>query len=308
MASNILRWALRILVAGIFTVSALAKLLGGIDHFELYIFSFGFFPLNLCFIIARLCIALELVLALFTLCGWYPRLTRLTTIGVLILFSLFLCYSAIIGRNESCQCFGRLVDMNPMQSLVKNAVLLLLVLLYYRMVKPRTAGSVGGRCQTFWRVLPIVLALGVTSVPFWVSVPDNWLYGQEKQPYGEEAFDEFWSTTMQSLSDENGNQLVSEKAVLVSFVTPRCPYCKLARQKITSIVQRHDLDQARILFIEPQMKKNTPGAILISEKQFIEITFAERPRVFLVENGKVLATYHLRNIDEDQIAEAFISR
>ena len=296
MATNILRWTLRILVAAIFTVSALAKLLGGIDHFELYIFSFGFFPLNLCFILARLCIALELVLALFTLCNWYPRLTRLATIGVLLLFSLFLCYSAIIGRNESCQCFGQLVDMNPMQSLLKNAVLLLLVLLYYRMVKPWKSCSLAGRCSALWRVLPVVLGLAVTSVPFWVSVPDNWLYGQEKQPYGEEAFAEWY---------EHGEwraQCDEPETLLVSFVTPRCPYCKLARQKIGSIVSRHHIDSSRVLFVEPVSKENTPGALVISEKQFIEITFGERPRVFLIDHGQVVATYHLRNIDEDLIA------
>lgn len=296
MATNILRWTLRILVAAIFTVSALAKLLGGIDHFELYIFSFGFFPLNLCFILARLCIALELVLALFTLCNWYPRLTRLTTIGVLLLFSLFLCYSAIIGRNESCQCFGQLVDMNPMQSLLKNAVLLLLVLLYYRMVKPKGSCSLAGRCSTLWRMLPVILGLAVTSVPFWVSVPDNWLYGQEKQPYGEEAFAEWYENG--EWRAESGEQ----QTILVSFVTPRCPYCKLARQKIGSIVSRHNIDPSRILFVEPVSKKNTPGALVISEKQFIDITFGERPRVFLIDHGKVVATFHLRNIDEELIA------
>ena len=49
---------LRVLLAAIFMVSAVAKLVA-IDDFELYVFSFGFFSLDCSYILARLCIGAE---------------------------------------------------------------------------------------------------------------------------------------------------------------------------------------------------------------------------------------------------------
>lgn len=272
-------WVLRILVSAVFIVSALAKLFA-IDHFELYVYSFGFFSLSLSYLLARLCIAAELLLALFTLAGWFPRAMRLVAVLMLLSFSLFLCYSALIGRNESCQCFGQLVDLNPVQSLVKNAILLLLVLLYYRLSPPV------GRPRLV--VLPVMLALILLALPFVVSVPDNWAFGPSKEHYGEEALDQAL------LPDAPLAKMgVGRNRSLVAFVTPRCPYCKLARQKVTSILSRHHLLPQSVFFVQPED---------IGVETFLDITHGARPLLMLLDSNTVVATYHLRNIDEDEIA------
>lgn len=288
----IIRWTLRLLIAAVFILSAVSKLFG-IDHFELYIFSFGIFPLNFCFILARLCIGAELVLALFTLCGWFPRSMRLVTLGILVLFSLFLCYAALIGRTENCQCFGELLDLNPLQSLLKNALLLALVLLYYRLTPPRP------RMSKRWIAIPFVLTAVLMTTPFVVSIPDNWYFGPEKQRYSEyylrtsleEGQLHFWG--------------VGEGRCILAFVSPRCPYCKLARQKLDAIISRHDISPEKLIYVEPRLKDNTPGAIIITKAHFMDVTYGSRPLVMLLDGTEVVATYHLRNIDEDQIASFF---
>ena len=123
---------LRVLLALLFLCSSVAKLMA-IDDFELYIFSYGLLPLNLCYLVARLCIAAEMALALFIALGWWRRWVNLVAFLILILFSLFLGYAALIGRTDSCQCLGRLADLNPIQSLLKNAVLIAMVLGYSRL-------------------------------------------------------------------------------------------------------------------------------------------------------------------------------
>ena len=289
----VLRWVLRVLIAAVFVFSAVSKLFG-IDQFELYIFSFGFFPLKVCFILARLCIGAELVLALMTLCGWFPRTMRLLTAGMLLFFSLFLCYSALIGRDDNCQCFGQMADLNPLQSLLKNAVLLLLVLVYYRLTPPK------GRMRKRWIAFPFLLGAALMVVPFVLSVPDNWGFGPARQ-----RFDETVLRTAMEPQGELYRYGVGQGRRVVAFVTPKCPYCKLARQKLDAIFERHDIPVENLVYVEPKMDANTPGAKLIDGQLFLDITYGSRPLVMLMDGPEVVATYHLRNIDEDQIESFF---
>lgn len=288
----IVRWTLRVLISAVFVFSAVSKLVG-IDQFELYIFSFGLFPLNFCFILARLCIGAELVLALYTLLGWFPRTMRLAASGLLILFSLFLCYAALIGRNDNCQCFGSLVDLSPAWSLLKNALLLAGVFLYYRLTPPKP------RMRPRWIAFPFLFAAVLMATPFVVSIPDNWYFGPEQQRYSEDY--------LQASLEEGQLSFhgIGEGRCLVAFVTPKCPYCKLARQKLDAIVSRHNIPSSKLYYIEPCGKDNTPGAKTITTQHFLDITYGARPLVMLLDGTKVVATYHLRNIDEDQIANFF---
>lgn len=283
MAIRIARLSLRVIVGVVFLVSALAKL-AAIDHFELYVYSYGFFPLSVCYVLARLCIAGELFLGLVTLVGWFPRTMRLLTVLTLLFFSMFLCYALLSGRNESCQCFGQWLEMNPVQSLLKNAVLLVLVLLYYRLYG-------GDRfAKKRWKVIVgLAIAISVTVTPFVVSVPDSWLFGPQKEPYGQEALND-------AMSEEGvlSAMGVGEGRRLVAFVTPRCPYCQLAREKVGSIARRHEIEEEQIVFIEPSD---------ISDSLFLAITYGARPLLMLVDGNEVKSTYHLRNIDEDEVAE-----
>ena len=291
-ARTIVRWILRVLIAAVFVFSAVAKLVG-IDQFELYIFSFGLFSLNFCFILARLCIGAEMVLALFTLCGWFPRTMRLLTSGLLILFSLFLCYAALIGRNDNCQCFGQMVDLSPAWSLLKNALLIVLVILYYRLTPPKP------RMRPRWIAFPFLFSVVLMATPFVVSIPDNWYFGPEQQRYSEYH--------LQSSLEEGQLRFwgIGEGRCIVAFVTPQCPYCKLTRQKLDAIASRHSIPLSKLFYVEPRGKDNTPGARTITTQHFLDITYGARPLVMLLDGTKVIATYHLRNIDEDQIANFF---
>lgn len=283
-----LRWTLRVFIAAVFVLSAVSKLMpAAIDQFELYVFSFGFFSLDCSYILARLCIGAELVLAMLILVGWYPRLTRLLTVGMLLLFSLFLCYAALVGRDDSCQCFGQLSPMPPMLSLLKNAVLIVLALLYFRAVSPKDGGRKGLR-------LGVTLLMGVLlmATPFAVSVPDNWGFGPEHYRIDAETLGQ---------ATAEGRPLnimgVGEGHKLVAFVTPRCPYCQLARQRLDAIAERNHIDKGQLVYVEAGM---------IPDTLFLAITHGARPLILLMDGQQVTATYHSRNIDEKEITDFLI--
>ena len=281
MPSRVIALVLRILLATVFVVSAVAKLFA-IDDFELYIFSYGFFSLNVSYLVARLCIAAEFLIGLFIALGWWARWVNLLTLLMLLAFSLFLCYAAIIGRTDSCQCFGRMADLNPVQSLLKNAVLIGLTLVYSRLFR------ISGFPSKSKIILSIVFVVGVLVAVFCISVPDNWIFGREEGRYDRALLEA-------SIASDGAlaGQGLGEGHHLVAFVTPGCPYCRMTREKITSIASRNHLDTARIHYFEPQD---------LPEDLFLQITYGQRPLVLLLDNGIPVATYHYRNISEKEVA------
>ena len=266
---------LRLLLPTVFILSALSKLVA-IDQFELYIFSYGLLPLNLCYIAARLCIGAEIVIGVFTLFNLWPRTMRIATLSLLILFSLFLCYALLAGRSDSCQCFGNLADFPPAASLLKNSLLILLFLLYYKL--DGTPDS-----YRLTRVVGSCLVVPLLVLPFLISVPDSWYFRASHEPYDSQALEE--ALQLQHLERRDAH--------LVAFVTRGCPYCRMTQQKINSIASRHDIDTTRIRYIEPT---DLPGDL------FLRVTYGARPLVLLLDADTVVATYHFRNIDEAQIA------
>lgn len=275
---------LRVLLALLFVLSAVAKLFA-IDDFELYVFSYGLLPLDLCFIVARLCIGAELALALLIAVGRWRRWVNLAALLILVAFSLFLCYAMIVGRTDSCQCFGRLADMPPAVSLLKNAVLIALVLVYMK---------IGGdgesrRTKSAVKILVALGAAAALALPFAVSVPDNWMYGAEEMRFDRAAFAEAIGE-----GGELADYGIGDGRHLVAFVTPGCPYCRMTRQKLGTIAERHNIDDGSILYLEPEE---------IGIGLFMSITRGMRPLVMLVDNGEVRVTYHYRNIKERQVVE-----
>lgn len=278
----VIRLLLRVLVGTLFVVSAVAKLVA-IDDFELYVYSYGWLPLGVSYVVARLCIGWELVLALLIWSGWWKRLTRMAAVLTLVCFSLFLCYAALAGRNESCQCMGRLVDLNPAWSLVKNGVLIVLVLFGVKVT------GVEGKKRMWKVIVGAALGLVLMVLPFVVSVPDSWGFGPNQEPYGEADLME--ATAEDGALAQIG---VGKGRHLVAFVTQKCPYCRLARKKLDALENRHHLKKGQIVYVEPED---------IGKDLWIRITFGARPLMLLMDDQKVKATYHLRNVDEKEVTE-----
>lgn len=271
---------LRLLLGLIFIMSAAAKL-WSIDQFELYIFSYGFFSLNLSFLAARLCIGAELALGTLLFSGWIRRTTLIATTLLLLAFSIFLGYAALAGRTDSCQCFGELADMPPTVSLLKNAILLVVTLLCFKL-------SAAGNHRRWHLWTSAALVAVCIALPFAVSVPDNWMFGASGERYGKDTLEQIIQGPLADKELRKGNKIVA-------FVTPGCPYCRMTRQKLDYIASRHHLPAEDIIYIEPSD---------IGANNFLATTRGASPLVLLMEDGEVTSTFHYRNIDERKIANA----
>lgn len=131
-----------------FVLSALSKYVG-IDSFEVYVYSLHLLPLMLSQVAARLVIVAELWLALMLVTGYRHKLTMLCTTLALLAFTILLAGLAISGRMDNCHCMGELMPFDPIHSIQKNAVLLLITLFAWRW------GSDDWRPR-WWLAVPLV--------------------------------------------------------------------------------------------------------------------------------------------------------
>lgn len=291
--------AVRILLGLFFIISAVAKIID-IDQFEIYIFSFNLLPLNLSFLLARLIIVAEIWIGLGLLSNLFHRLVNTCTLLMLIGFTLFLAYAALIHRTDSCHCMGSLLPFAPAQSILKNALLLLLALF--------ATGAKPFQWHPRWYIwLPLLLAPLATV--FIISAPDNWLFGPTDELYNAEELNTALQPDgcLQPLHLDQGRHVVA-------FLTPGCQFCQMTDQKLNHICLRNQLDSTAFLYLCPTSDSTiapltldtatfTRPTHLIPNLTWALITYGQRPIVFLMHNGQVTATCHYRNIDEQHITQ-----
>ncbi len=133
-------WAIRLIVAAVFMLSAVAKLwpnpVFGIGTFEgKYLSEIGITG-GFAKIVSRLLIGLEFSLAILILMPFYlKKIVFPATIGLLAVFSVHLMIQSIGGEAGNCGCFGDLIPMTPLQALIKNLVTISLLILPLTLLK-----------------------------------------------------------------------------------------------------------------------------------------------------------------------------
>lgn len=290
-----LAFVLRMLLGLFFFVSAVAKWVD-LDRFEIYVFSFQLFSLNATFLLARLLIVGELLVGIGLLSNLCHRFVNVCTALMLTGFTLFLGYAILVGRTDSCQCMGALLDISPAWSLLKNAVLLLLMI-------PASRCQSWSWCPRWYVWLPVLLAPFL--LVFITSAPDNWLFHPDARGYDNEVSAFVTDPALAPLHLEQGDH-----ALL--FLTPECRYCRMADHKLTVIRHRHHLDSTSFHYIVSSHSGPTASGepfsmptFIVPDSLFLQITGGMRPLLMLVDDGRLQSVSHYRNIDERMIVDFF---
>lgn len=283
---------LRELIAVFFIISAIFKLVG-IDDFEIYIYSISYTSLSSSLFLSRLIISIELLLGLYLFFGIYIKKTIISSFVIILLFSLFLFYLIISKHEEHCHCLGEFVKLNHYQSLIKNAVILLLLGVLFK----KTKESFNIRNKT----IIIALSLFSVSIPFIISPPDNFISENSiKKGYNPQELNQFLQQ----------NKLEQEDAILC-FYGSSCQFCKLAAKKITIMINKTgESDAVHQIFWNDEKEimnfyneTNTPqfDHTIISPNQFLKITNGSMPLIIILKDGEVYREFGYRNVDEKEI-------
>ena len=297
-SSGVLRLTIRLLLGAFFIGTAVLKLLS-IDNFEVYIYSFGLFSYTWTTFFSRLLIFIELIIGIsliFKICFkqiWW--LTMLMMVG----FTLFLVYAAIFRNDSNCHCFGSLIELDPRQSIVKNIITLAMLFL----IKNETSHDYKPVVKK-WLVAGIFVVS--VAIPF-VAVPMDVIYNKiysEKENVNTVAFYE-------SLSDSTFVDL-QQGRYLINYALAGCKFCKVGAEKLTLMLDRHDISHEKVKFIIggsdeaiARFIENTGTSDYqhwkIPAPEFMSITYGKFPLYVFIEDGKVVKAGDFRILDDEII-------
>ena len=115
---------LRVFIGLVFIVSALTKLYP-IIPLEILLVKTGITNWSLAPIFARLLVGFEFMLGSFLIFNIQTKKTTIVSMLSLVGFTFYLLYlHFFVSADDNCGCFGEIIKMNPLQSILKNIVLL----------------------------------------------------------------------------------------------------------------------------------------------------------------------------------------
>ena len=263
---------LRFLFALSFLFSAYTKFIAP-GYFEIVLLDQGIAPTRaLAAQLARFVIGLELALGWLLLFPYYTRKLLLFSIALLGAFSLHLGYLSLIGSNENCGCFGEAISLTPVESLLKNALLLSLAFWIY----PKRT-EVERTQPLIWAFVPLLIA------SIWIFHP---LPSAKSQQFN--SFTHFEGKGRVDL-------LTGEQ--LVAVFNLDCEHCQEAATALGKLYTERQLPPLYVLYYKE-------GSTTVSEFQtltgsdfpfafidtntFFDLIGNAPPRVYYLDNGKVV--------------------
>ena len=289
---------LKILLGILFIVSAILKI-ADMDKFEIYIYSYHFFSLNISFLVARAAIIAELVLGIGLVSNCFHKLMWWGSVLMLLGYTVLLTYALVLGRTDNCHCFGDYLQFNPWQSIIKNGVLLGLFALVYK-VK-------GWRFKRDWLALAGVVVVCCVAV-FIVSPPDNYT------PSYNDSHDLQVELFNHALQDPPLDTLkLQEGKKVVGIFSTGCEYCKLAAQKLSLMQSYYGFPKEDVLYIFMGTEEGVEQFFSTSEstrylyvvyddvKRLLKVNNGIFPILVMLEDGHLVHEYGLRNMREEDI-------
>ena len=214
-------------------------------------------------------------------------------------FTLFLVYAAIFRNDSNCHCFGDLIELNPIQSILKNIITIVL-LLFVRKEQSYNYKPV----LIKWLIAStIVVSLVVSFVLLPMDIVYNKIYS-EKENVNTIAFYE-------SMNDSTFVDLQHGR-YLINYALAGCKYCRIGAMKLTLMVERHGIPHDNVKFIIGGSDEAIGRFIeltgtsdyehwKIPAPEFMAITYGKFPLYVFIEDGKVVKAGDFRILDDEEI-------
>lgn len=285
MTAKKIFWAARIVIAATFIFSAVAKLLSP-GLFEITLIDQGIFSDRAAAAwAARFLIAAELALGLLYLQKHYLKTIVSLVTGIMLSgFTVHLLYLAIKGDGADCGCFGKLLAMSPIESIVKNIVLLMLVYFVFR--KAETV-------HHSWKIPAAILFISVVCVWTWAPV---------------KTVDDFVFKNYTNF-EERGRVDLAEGENLICIFNLDCEHCQAAARELTEARKASKIPESYILFFSEEGISvdsffTIAGARypyhMVSAEEFFSFIGNAPPRIYWLKEGRIEKywdagfTFHLR--------------
>ena len=295
---NILKTTIRLLLGVFFIGTAVLKLMS-IDSFEVYIYSFGIVNFLTTTFLSRLLIFIELLVGISLVLKIYFKKIWWFTMLIMVGFTLFLVYTAIFRNDSNCHCFGDLIELDPTQSIIKNIIVLVLLL----MIRKEQSHDYKPLLRKCLVGLSLVISLVVSFVLLPMDVVYNKIYSEEENVNSVAFYESLNDSTFVNL--KNGRYLIN-------YALAGCKYCRIGAEKLTLMVDRHQISHDRVKFIVGGSDEAISKFIELTSTsdyehwkipapEFMAITYGKFPLYVFVEDGKIVTAGDFRILDDDLI-------
>lgn len=300
---------IRIGLGSVFIMAAILKLIS-VDEFEIYIYSFNIFSFLITTFVSRLIIAGEFILGLLLIFRINYKFTWRASLIILVSFTLFLIYTAIFRQDSNCHCFGELVELNPLESIVKNMVMIVLLLIAQQ---PKVTSQ-----QPKSNRLKLLLIINSTLfIVFIISPPDSiykMIYSTDKEVSSVDLYESFDEAVKIDFNEEDlvfdsVPDFNIEGKQLIVIVSSGCKYCRLGLKKLSMMMEKEDISPENVdVFIWGSregimdFRKETMTEEYsywhIMPNKAIDVTYGRFPVFIWLENKNIINIGDFRDIDD----------
>ncbi len=301
MIKNVLLYLLFLIAGLIFVFSAYLKLFP-IEMLEFAIADTGIFSWSFSAILARFLIGFEFLLGILLICKLLPRYTLALSLLTLVFFTFYLIYLWIFrGNDGNCNCFGIQLAMTPLQSILKNLILIaILAFLFFKskFKPPRKA----------FIIISVIVVILCIAVPY-IMMPLRASSVSANREVGS-------TLDLNPLYDADYEHIPSlelrESKWLVMFASAGCHHCINAGYKLT-VLKRQIPELPVYFFINGDedeishyhMLTNSahiPYSIMMKEK-ILYYTHGRLPEIYLIENQIIKGNDNYYDLDEKELTK-----
>ncbi len=291
-------WIIRIVVALLFIVSAIAKLYPSpyfaISTFEVkQLYTLGFSD-TIAPYFSRILIGIEFALGFLLLNNnFLKRFTIPATIGLLVVFIIHLSYVTFLsgGNSGNCGCFGELIPMTPIEAIIKNIIAVGLLIWLWKLLENEQKSN-------FWILTTVTLGcilglfmLAPMKASTTLSSSDTNdivltdTISQIKDTIKVEEIKAIDSSKMkvEKVVEEVKKDIGPKQAIsgysefyadidkgqkILCFFVPGCEHCRDAARDLNALQKKHkDFPQVQIVFMDEESEK-IPDFFKYAGKQF----------------------------------------
>jgi uncharacterized membrane protein YphA (DoxX/SURF4 family) len=279
----------RFFLGFIFIFSGIVKLLP-IESFELKFVEIGLSNWTIAPYLARLIIGVELFLGLMLIFNIKPHFTAISVILLLSFFIGYLIYDLIINGNESnCGCFGTYIKMTPLESILKNSLMIPMAFLLLFLNKRKLMFRLK-------LMIPIIFLISF-SFPFIVYPIDN--IESYKNANSEKTGYAFPTELMPGFNIKGDSINLKNGQYIVAFMSVNCSHCRKAAYKLYILNKQKKLPPVYMVLIgtdklAAEFIKDTKADFpyyLFNENEFFDIAGSSVPKIMYLRNGIVEAKF-----------------
>jgi hypothetical protein len=222
---KILYYTITVLIGALFLFSAYSKIIG-IQNFEWTLAETNMMSFGVANITSRLLLIAEAIIGFFFLFNYHFKQKLYTwAVWLLVFFTIYLFWVMhTYGLSGNCGCFGDVVEMTPMQAVLKNIGLIALI-------------YVLSIFKFQWQAWPKWVLIAASVIGILAIIPPDFIFITEKDTVIKESI---------SLAEMYGDKASAKPTFdytkgkhIIAVLSTTCHHCKSAARKIAIMQKRN---------------------------------------------------------------------